>query len=72
MGRADEALHGARLPLLERIRVQRAAYPEFTENGGLLVTYNVKSLVFQELMNDVHIYRPRFIRVKLPPILTAP
>jgi hypothetical protein len=38
--------------------------------GDAFVTYNVNSLVFQELMNGVHIYRPRFIRVKL--ILMAP
>jgi hypothetical protein len=53
---------------------------DFGQRGGCLpmdvaecfVTYNVNGLVFQELMNNVHIYRPRFIRVKLPPILTAP
>jgi hypothetical protein len=46
---------------------------EFVQpTGELLVTYNVNSLVFQDLMNGVHIYRPRFIWVKLPPIVTAP
>jgi hypothetical protein len=59
-------------PFSNVIAYNAHAHPEFTENGELLVTYNVNSLVFQDLMNDVHIYRPRFIRVKLPPILTAP
>jgi hypothetical protein len=59
-------------PFSNVIAYNAHAHPELTQNGELLVTYNVNSLVFQDLMNDVHIYRPRFIRVKLPLILTAP
>jgi hypothetical protein len=59
-------------PFSNVIAYNAHAHPEFTQNGELLVTYNVNSLVFQDLMDDVHIYRPRFIRVTLPPILTAP
>jgi hypothetical protein len=59
-------------PFTNVITYNAHAHPEFTANGELLVSYNVNSLVFQDLMNDVHIYRPRFIRVKLPPILSAP
>ena len=58
-------------PFTNVITYNAHAHPELTANGELLVTYNVNSLLFQDLMNDVHIYRPRFIRVKLPPILTT-
>lgn len=46
------------------------AHPEFTRNGELLVSYNVNSLSFADDMSDVRLYRPRFIRVRLPEILT--
>jgi len=59
-------------PFTNVITYNAHAHPEFTRNGEPLVTYNVNSLVFQDLMNHVHIYRPRFIRVKPPPIVTAP
>jgi hypothetical protein len=47
-------------------------HPEFTRNNELLVTYNVSSLNFRDIMDDVHIYRPRFIRVQIPTIIEAP
>jgi hypothetical protein len=59
-------------PFTNVITYNAHAHPELTANGELLISYNVNSLVFQDLMNDVHVYRPRFIRVQLPPILTAP
>jgi len=59
-------------PFTNVITYNAHAHPEFTANGELLVSYNVNSLAFQDLMSDVHIYRPRFIRVKLPPIVTQP
>jgi hypothetical protein len=48
------------------------AHPEFTGNNELLVTYNVNSFDFQDILDDVHIYRPRFIRVQIPTIIEAP
>ena len=59
-------------PFTNVITYNAHAHPELTANGELLISYNVNSLVFQDLMNDVHVYRPRFIRLQLPPILTAP
>ena len=41
-------------------------HPQFTRNGKLLLSYNVNSFEFQDLMDDVRVYRPRFVRVKLP------
>jgi hypothetical protein len=48
------------------------AHPEFTHDGKLLISYNVNSFSFQDLMSDVHVYRPRFIRATLPPIVRTP
>jgi hypothetical protein len=49
------------------------AHPEFTAGDGqLLISYNVNSFVFQDDLDDVRLYRPRFIRVKLPAIVASP
>lgn len=47
------------------------AHPEFSKGRTLLVSYNVNSFRFQDLLEDVRIYRPRFIRVRLPEFTTA-
>jgi len=59
-------------PFSNAIVYNAHAHPEFDKNGETLVTYNVNSLVFDDIMKDVHVYRPRFIRVRLPRIVTAP
>lgn len=59
-------------PFTNVITYNAHAHPEFSANGELLVTYNVNSLVFDDIMRDVHVYRPRFVRVQSPTILTAP
>jgi hypothetical protein len=59
-------------PFTNAITYNAHAHPEFIANGELLVTYNVNSLVFDDIMRDVHVYRPRFVRVQSPTILTAP
>jgi uncharacterized protein DUF5005 len=41
------------------------AHPEFTNRQGFLVSYNVNSFDLGDLYQDVTIYRPRFIRVKV-------
>ncbi|HEX7021918.1 MAG TPA: DUF5005 domain-containing protein [Trueperaceae bacterium] len=41
------------------------AHPEF-DGDGLLISYNVNSREFWDLLNDASIYRPRFIRLPLP------
>jgi hypothetical protein len=41
-------------------------HPEFTDaQGRLLVSYDVNSFDFRDLLADVDSYRPRFIRVKI-------
>jgi hypothetical protein len=41
-------------------------HPEFTDaNGRLLVSYDVNSFDFNDLLANVDSYRPRFIRVKI-------
>ena len=41
-------------------------HPEFTDaNGRLLLSYDVNSFDFNDLLADVDNYRPRFIRVKI-------
>ncbi|MGZ4278347.1 MAG: hypothetical protein ACXVFK_15705 [Solirubrobacteraceae bacterium] len=47
-------------------------HPEFTRDGKLLISYNVNSFSFQDLIGDVHVYRPRFIRATLPAIVQTP
>jgi hypothetical protein len=42
-------------------------HPEQRRGDRLLVTYNVNSLVSDELYDDVTIYRPRFVEVELKP-----
>jgi hypothetical protein len=40
-------------------------HPEQRQGNSLLVSYNVNSLVSDELYDDVSIYRPRFVSVSL-------
>ena len=44
-------------------------HPQLSRNGRLVLSYNVNSFEFQDLMDDVRIYRPRFVSVKLPPLV---
>jgi hypothetical protein len=41
-------------------------HPQFSRNGKLVLSYNVNSFDFQDLMDDVRVYRPRFVSIKLP------
>ena len=41
------------------------AHPQFINEKGLLVSYNVNSFNLEDLFQDATIYRPRFIRVPL-------
>lgn len=41
-------------------------HPQFERDGKLVLSYNVNSFVYQDLMDDVSIYRPRFLEVTLP------
>lgn len=45
------------------------AHPQFTENGMLLVSYNMNSMVLEDHFRNAGIYRPRFVRVPLGMIL---
>ena len=38
-------------------------HPQFTENGEILISYNVNSFDFSELFENADYYRPYFIRV---------
>ncbi|CAN5313912.1 hypothetical protein BH23BAC1_BH23BAC1_22130 [soil metagenome] len=38
-------------------------HPQFTENGEILISYNVNSFNFSELFKNADYYRPYFIRV---------
>jgi hypothetical protein len=40
-------------------------HPEFTDAGGLLVSYDVNTFDPSELLSNVDSYRPRFIRVRI-------
>ena len=40
-------------------------HPDLRHGSSLLVSYNVNSLVSDELYGDVSIYRPRFVSVTL-------
>jgi hypothetical protein len=42
-------------------------HPEFTRSGWLLLTYDVNTFVPHATMDDVTIYRPRFLRVRIAP-----
>lgn len=44
-------------------------HPQFSHDGKLVLSYNVNSFEFQDLMDDVRIYRPRFVEVTLPPLV---
>lgn len=42
-------------------------HPQFTaRDGRLLLSYNVNSFTYQDIMDDVTLYRPRFLDVTLP------
>ncbi|MBC9797935.1 hypothetical protein, partial [Sinomicrobium weinanense] len=44
------------------------AHPAISEEGELLVSYNVNSFKFFDVIGDMpNLYRPRFIRVKFQP-----
>lgn len=43
------------------------AHPHLSAPGTLLISYNVNSLNFNQLLSDADIYRPRFLTVKLAP-----
>ena len=42
------------------------AHPELSEDGQLLISYNVNSLSLPALFVNADFYRPRFIRVRVP------
>jgi hypothetical protein len=44
-------------------------HPQFSRDGKLVLSYNVNSFAFQDLMDDVRVYRPRFVEVTLPPLV---
>ena len=39
------------------------AHPQFTENGQLLISYNINSFNFQDFFRNADYYRPYFIRI---------
>lgn len=41
------------------------AHPQFTENGELLISYNVNASDIAWVFADADLYRPRFIRVRI-------
>jgi hypothetical protein len=41
------------------------AHPEFSNDGALLVSYNVNSFVFGDLFQNADNYRPYFVRVRV-------
>lgn len=45
------------------------AHPQFEKDGKILVSYNVNSLEFSNLFNDVSTYRPRFFWVDIDQII---
>ena len=46
------------------------AHPQFADERGWLVSYNVNSRTFADLFLDAGIYRPRFIRVPFQEAVT--
>ena len=44
-------------------------HPELSRNGRLVLSYNVNSFAFQDLMDDVGVYRPRFVEVTPPELV---
>ena len=56
-------------PEMQLITYNALAHPPFIENGMLLISYNVNSLVLEDHYNHAWIYRPRFIRVPMKMIL---
>lgn len=44
-------------------------HPQFTRNGRLVLSYNVNSFSYPDLMRDVSIYRPRFLELTLPRLI---
>lgn len=49
--------------LENQITYNAHAHPQFADERGWLVSYNVNSRTFGDLFLDANIYRPRFIRV---------
>ncbi|MGE5401580.1 MAG: DUF4185 domain-containing protein, partial [Ignavibacteriales bacterium] len=41
------------------------AHPSLSDNGSVLISYNVNTMDFAENLNNADIYRPRFIRLKV-------
>lgn len=41
-------------------------HPELSQDGRLLISYNVNTFDFDELMNNPTLYRPKFISLDLP------
>lgn len=41
------------------------AHPQFTEDGALLISYNVNAHDIAHLFADADLYRPRFVRVRI-------
>jgi hypothetical protein len=44
-------------------------HPELSHDGRLVLSYNVNSFDFQDLMDDVRVYRPRFVEVTPPELV---
>lgn len=42
------------------------AHPQFTHAGEVLISYNSNSFVFDDLFANADLYRPHFIRVRIP------
>lgn len=47
------------------------AHPHLSADGELLISYCINSLDFGQMMRDVEIYRPRFIRVPIATVSAA-
>jgi hypothetical protein len=47
------------------------AHPQFTEDGKILISYNMNSMLLEDHFRDADIYRPRFIRVPMELILRS-
>lgn len=42
------------------------AHPQFTRGGEVLISYNSNSFAFEDLFANADLYRPHFIRVRVP------
>lgn len=45
------------------------AHHQYTKNDSLLICYSVNTLDFSLLYDDVSVYRPRFLKVKLSDLM---